>query len=368
MSSHAFCRPQVTLYGNDQGANNVLDSVAQSVGGFSVQRIPGLNVPVTQEAVRRARHSAAVILGFSGGRPEALFARDLLDQDPSIAGSIVFVEDFPRTAGTELQLMKEVAPAATACTILSGQEQELRQFGYRDSETVGAPDHWVRILENMSLGMEVRRSGKLQKRRRGGDERVDVAPHEQIVYVSGSKDPEAESALLSHLLKGKGDSGQELIVHFRAHPGEKNRPELQAKIAERDALLRGSWEIANEEIAQAGRDSDGRLAGVADVIVAHPGATITHLTSTYDKRIVAVMGLVTPAEWKDGYDYRLAEQTTHIVERAEQCRDAIRALLRDGSQEQRTLAAKQAGGKLSFDPKYPFGTKVAEVVRKVARR
>lgn len=367
MPSHAFCRPQVTLYGNDQGANNVLDSVERSVGDFFVQRIPGLNVPVTQEAVRRARHSAAVVLGFSGGRPEALFARDLLDQDPSVAGSIVFVEDFPRTAGTEPQQMKEVAPAATACTILSGQEQELRQFGYRDSETVGAPDHWVRILENMSLGMEARRNGTLQKRRRGSDERLPVLPHEKIVYVSGFYDPVAEQALLSHLLDTSGDS-QELLVHFRAHPGEKNRPELQAKIAERDALLRGSWEIADEEIAQAGRDSDGRLAGAADVIVAHPGATITNLTATYGKHIVAVLGLVTPAEWKDGYDYRLAERTTHLVERTDQCRDAIHALLRGGSQEQRTLAAKQAGGKLSFDPKYPFGTKVAEVVRKVARR
>ena len=75
----------VVLYGNDQGANNVLDLVekAAKVQGFNTLRIPGLNAPISEELEARASHASAVVLGVSGlgvsGKiPEAEFANDLL--------------------------------------------------------------------------------------------------------------------------------------------------------------------------------------------------------------------------------------------------------------------------------------------------
>ncbi len=370
MNSGGSDRPQVTFYGNDQGANNVLDCV-QTVAAetFAVQRIPGLNVPIAREAVEQARKSAAVVLGLSTGRPEAAFARELLAQNSSLSGRLIFVEDFPGTAATEPQAMQDIAPAATACTILPDSDEELQRFGYGGNQTVGAPDHWARILENMHCGRELRQSGELQMRKRGQDECVPVDPDTKIIYVSGFYDPQAEYNLLAHLLKGVSYCGGKSLVHFRAHPGEKNRPELQEGITRREDLLAGKWEIANEDVAQAGRDSDARLAGVADAIVIHPGATIVHLAVTFCKNIVAILELASPSDWATGYDFRLAEHNTHLIEHVSDCRAALRDLFENGSGAQRTLAEKQAKCAIPFDPHEPmgFGKKVMEVMRKVVR-
>ncbi len=74
------------MYGNDQGANNVLNRVQTTLDAMpdvNTHRVPGLNAAVSDEDILRAARSDITVLGLSGmdlpvPRPEADVAGRIL--------------------------------------------------------------------------------------------------------------------------------------------------------------------------------------------------------------------------------------------------------------------------------------------------
>ena len=224
-------RGAVILYGNDQGANNVLDSVekAARAEGLNTLRIPGLNVPISEELKARASRASALVLGVSGLRasgkiPEAEFASDLLLRNPDLAGKIVVTEDFPTSNGTQDPTFREVGRAAHLCTILPSLPDAPERRTYREVHTVGHPDHWRPAIENIGVGIRARKSGAVLKRRRGSAESCLVGSDEVVVYIAGFIGFRPEH--LRQILDIKEVLGRPVVAHYRAHPSEQNRPDL----------------------------------------------------------------------------------------------------------------------------------------------
>ena len=143
-------RGAVILYGNDQGANNVLKLVqeAAQAEGLNTLRIPGLNAQIPEELKVRASRASAVVLGVSGldvsGKmPEAEFANDLLLKNPGLAGRIVFIEDIPTSTGIQYPPLRESGRAFHLCTILPSLPDAPEHRVYCKVHTVGYPDHWL---------------------------------------------------------------------------------------------------------------------------------------------------------------------------------------------------------------------------------
>ena len=364
-------RGAVILYGNDQGANNVLKLVqeAAQAEGLNTLRIPGLNAQIPEELKVRASRASAVVLGVSGLRvsgkmPEAEFASDLLLRNPNLAGKIVFIEDFPTSTGIQYPPLRKIGSAAHLCTILPSLPDAPERRVYRKVHTVGYPDHWLPAIENIGVGIRARESGVVRKRRRGSAESCLVGPDEVVVYVSGFVG--FRPKYLRQILDIKEVLGRPVVAHYRAHPSEQNIPKLKRLIEERDALLEGQWEIANEEIAMAGRDSDPRLTGVSDIVVAHPGHTANFYAGSLQIRMVCVMEFVSRENLKSSsYHYPSTGLRTHLVQRVSDIRGAMEALLTDGSPEQLELAEKQRLNTIPFDPQNPpsYGRNVLGVVR-----
>src|SRR3989344_3097532 len=319
-------KAEVALFGNDQGANNVLDSVekAAQAEGLKTFRIPGLNVPISEELKARASRASAVVLGVSGLRasgkiPEGEFANDLLLKNPGLAGRIVFIEDFPTSNGTQDPTLRKKGRAFHLCAILPSLPDAPEHRVFRKVHTVGHPDHWLPEIENIGVGIRARKSGAVRKRRRGSAEICFVGPDEVVVYVSGFVGFKPE--YLCQILDIKEVLGRPVVAHYRAHPSEQNIPELKQLIEERDALLDGQWEIANEEIAMAGRDSDPRLIGVSDIVIAHPGSTRTFYAGSLRKKLICVMEFVSPKNAQSSsYDYPSTGLRTHLVQRVSDIR------------------------------------------------
>ncbi|OGI82280.1 MAG: hypothetical protein A2931_02920 [Candidatus Niyogibacteria bacterium RIFCSPLOWO2_01_FULL_45_48] len=359
-------RSLVVLWGRDQGANNVLDLVEKSVKeqGIWTLRIPGLNSAISEEHRSVALHASAVVLGVSGNVPEAKFAYGLLAQNPKLAGKIVFIEDFPTSNGTQDPLLRSMGSALHLCAILPSAPNAPELSVYRQVHTVGYPDHWIPAIENIRFGIEARKSGGIRKRRRGGVGSCFVGRDEVIIYVSGFSGFTA--GYLRQIMEIEKVLGVPVVIHYRAHPSEQNRPELSQVIKERDALLEGRWEIANQEISDAGRDSDPRLIGVSDITVANPGHVSTFFAGSLRKKMVCIMEFL---ENKDvgssSYDYRFAGFRTHLIESFSDLLQAVKALLDDGSPESKNLAEKQRLNTIPFDPQNPpsYGKNVVDVIK-----
>lgn len=364
-------RELIVLYGNDQGSNNVLDSVEKAANeqGLDVLRIPGLNVPVTNEHRARAAEASVIVLGISNssGMPEVGFVKELLAENPALKGKIVFVEDFPGANGIRNEALRSIAEFCHLCAIMPSSYDAAERSVYKHVYTVGYPDHWLPSIDNIRFGIEARKSGAVIKRRIGvnGDS-VTVGADEIVIYVSGFIDPEIETKALREILAIEQIRERPIITHFRAHPGEKNRLELKEAIATRDELLFGQWEIENEEIANAGRDYDARLIGVSDIIVAHPGATSTFFAGSLAKKMICVMEFVRPeVVHAQSYNYRSSGQRTHLIEKISELRYALWSLMRWDSHETQVLRVKLRSNTIRLDPKNPpsFGRNVVKVIR-----
>ena len=356
----------VVLYGNDQGANNVLDLVEKSAKeqGFQTLRIPGFKAVISDEHIAVALRADAVVLGVSGDVPEAKFAHYLLAKEPDMDGRMVFIEDFPTSNGNQDPVLRSIGRVSHLCSILPPAENSRELSVYRRVHVVGYPDHWLPAIENIAFGIEARKSGVVRKRRRGYTGSRFVSPGEVVVYVSGFVGFSPE--YMRRILEIKEIIGRPVLVHYRAHPSEQNRPELAELIKKRDALFEGRWEIANKEIADAGRDSDTRLIGVSDIVIANPGHVSTFYAGSLRKKMICVMEFVeSKAGGTSSYDYRFSGLRTHMVERVSDIREAMQALMTEGSPEQTALEEKQKLNTIPFDPKNPpsYGKNVMEVVK-----
>lgn len=337
--------------------------IAAQAQGLNTLRIPGLNVQISEANRAAAARASAVVLGVSGNMPEAKFALDLLIKNPELRGKIVFVEDFPTSNGIQNQTLRYIGRDSRLCAILPSAPNSQECFVYSKVHTVGYPDHWLPAIENIAFGIEARKSGILVKRRRGDDKCYPVGADEIVVYVSGFISFEAEH--LRQILAIEKVLDRSVIVHYRAHPSEQNRPDLESVIMKRDALLEGRWEVANEEIAMAGRDSDPRLIGVSDITIANPGHVSTFYAGSLRKKMICVMGFVKVGSESSSYDYRFSGLRTHLVERVSDVRAAMEALMTNGSPEQVALEEKQKLNTIPFDPSKPpsFGKNVVDIVR-----
>ena len=356
----------VVLWGRDQGANNVLDLVEKSAKeqGLRVFRIPGLNSEISEEHRSVALHASAVVLGVSGNMPEAKFAYWLLANNPKLAGKIIVVEDFPTSNGVQDDILRSIARSLHLCAILPSAPNAPELSVYRQVHTAGYPDHWIPAIENIRFGIEARKSGGIRKRIRGHVESHPLGQNEVVIYVSGFSGFTAE--YLRRIMEIEKVLDVSVVMHYRAHPSEQNRPELSQVIKERDALLEGRWEIANPEIADVGRDSDPRLIGVSDITIANPGHVSTFYAGSLQKKMICIMEFL---ENKDvgssSYDYRFAGLRTHLIESFSDLPQAVKALLNDSSPESRNLAEKQRLNTIPFDPQNPpsYGKNVVDVIK-----
>jgi len=276
----------------------------------------------------------------------------------------VVIEDFPTSNGTQDPTFRKIGPASHLCTILPSLPDAPERRVYRKVHTVGYPDHWIPAIENIGVGIKARKSGVVRKRKRGSAESCLVGSDEVVVFVSGFVGFKPE--YLRQILDIKEVLGRPVIAHYRAHPSEQNRSKLKQLIKERDALLEEQWEIANEEIAMAGRDSDSRLIGVSDIVIAHPGSTCTFYAGSLGKKLICVMEFIEQeGAQSSSYDYSLTGLRTHLVECVSDVRGAMEALLTAGSPEQLKLAEKQELNTIPFDPQNPpsYGKNVLGVVR-----
>lgn len=367
-------KKRVALYGNDQGANNVLDAVAKAAEGetdLTVVRIPGLNVPVSEELREWLFRSNAAVFGISSADKagiEARLAAEALAKNPALRGKILFCEDFPGSSGAKNPDHRRVGTDVYLCSIMVLPEDAPEHVVYRSVQPVGLPDHWYPSMENIREGGRLRSNGVLRKRRRGTDQTVPIGSDEVVVYFSGFKDPMKEADVLRVLLSIGSISGRPVIVHFRAHPGEKNQPELQRAIRERDALFVGHWEITNPEIIDARRFTHARLIGAADVTVAHPGCTENFQCAALRKAMVCPMGLVSERDKRESsYDYALTARNTFFLE-SDSLVDllgAIAVLANHDSPASVALRRKQKRNTLPFDPERPpmYGKNVVAVLQ-----
>lgn len=364
---------KVTLFGNDQGACNVLDAVAQAAAGHGdvdLVRVPGLNEVVSEESLLSLAQSDVVVFGISSGDKSGVEARlgvEVLRRTPALSGKIIFVEDFPGSSGVADSAHRAIGLDSHLCSIMTLPPDAPERKIYRSVQAVGLPDHWSPSLQNILEGERFRRSG-LKKRRHGTDECVPVESNAVIIYFSGSQDPSMEASALRVLFSIQEIESRPVLVHFRAHPGERNRAELKDGIAARDALLDGRWELASPEVTDVGRLTDSRLIGASDVTVAHPGATSIFFAAALRRRMVCPMEFVTEIQRStSSWDYGQAARYTHVVDRLSDVPSAIAALLRDNSSEEEALRRKQEANTLPFDATTPltYGKNVMEFIRSV---
>ncbi|NOS67739.1 MAG: hypothetical protein HOO67_05250 [Candidatus Peribacteraceae bacterium] len=359
----------VTLYGNDQGANNVLDAVAKAAEihpDVNIVRIPGLNVGIPDGMREHLHTSSAAVFGISTGMPEAQLAAEALEKNPGLSGNIFFTEDFPSSSGIHDPLLRRIGRHARLCSIMNVPDDAAERVFYKSVHTVGWPDHWLPAMENIRTGAALRRSGSFMKRQRGSFVEQHVTADDAVVYVSGFRDPESETAALKQLLAIKEIDGRPLLVHFRPHPGERNHPDLQRAIRERDALLDGQWEIASAEIVDSGAFADMRLIGAADVTIAHPGATSTFLAAATRVKMICPLDLITARQrLESSYDYALTERNVRTIDRLSDLRTTIAGLLPNDSPEATALRKKQEKNAIRFDATRPpsYGKNVMEVMR-----
>lgn len=333
--------PKITLYGNDQGANNVLDSVQQVAQerGFSVYRIPGLNQQVTEQAIEDARGSAAVVLGLSTNRPEADVAKRLLVRYPELAGKFVAVEDLPGTAYAQWENMKSIAPQVTMCTALPTEALRARE-GFKAMHTVGTPDHWTAMWNNVRIGKEMRARGEILIQHSNGH--AEPLPRHAIVtYVPGFIRPKEEANILRHLAAIPTLRGGEHMVVFRPHPGEQNRPELAQAIHNRDAILHDHIKVVNDTIQSAGRGADAMLLGMSDIAVTFPAQTTTFVAGSLDKNVISPYSVLLPEDLADGFDYAVAHKIAETVPNIDHFQAIAEELLTPGSVREIALRTRQ---------------------------
>lgn len=364
---------RVVLYGNDQGANNVLDAVEKAAreDGLTVLRIPGLNVPVSDGMREQLFRSDAAVFGISSADKagiEARLALEALERNPELRDKILFCEDFPGSSGVKNPDHQMIGQDAHLCSIMVLPDDETEHTIYRNVWPVGLPDHWYPSMENIREGAWHRGRGELRKRQRGNSETVPIMSNDVIVYFSGFKDPKKEADALRVLLSVESINGRPVLVHFRPHPGEKNQPELQRAIAERDALLAGCGEIASPEIVDAGKFTHARLIGAADVVVAHPGCTENFQCAALRHPMICPMGLVSERDRREStYDYALTARNTYFIEShsLDDLLGAVAVLSDPSSPESVALRRKQKRNALSFDPEKPpmYGKNVVAVLR-----
>lgn len=367
-------RAKLVLFGNDQGANNVLNAVQNAASAhtdLNIVRIPGLT-PVSEELKKTMRESDMLVLGISSGATsgtEARHALEALAQNPKLSGKILFVEDFPGSSGIKDPAHSEIGKRALLCSIMHVPANAPEWSVYGDVRAVGFPDHWVPSIQNILEGEQLRRAKSLRKRRRGSEELVPLTADEVVIYLSGSQDPDMEMRTLQTLLSMRFP--ERMVVHFRAHPGERNRPELADKIAERDAFLAGTWELASPEVIDQGRMTDSRLIGASDVTVAHPGATSIFFAAALRKRMVCPMEFVTETQCQSSsWDYAQAERYVYTIGQIRDLSPTIVALLDENSADSADLRKKQEANAFTFDPHVPqiYGRNVMQVVREIIGR
>lgn len=365
---------QVAVYANDQGAIDVTSSflaAAKLDDDLEPVQIPGLNVAVSSDMRERLFAADAAVLGISSGKAsgiEARLAAEALGYNPALRGKILFLEDFPGSSGIKDPAVQDIGPFCRFCSILPLPAHAPERAIHKSVHTVGYPDHWITDMQTIQTGIDLRSFGLLQKRRRGtlGSTRTDLS--DLVVYFSGFKEPDTEAKVLRQLLSIKKVRGRDVLVHFRAHPGERNRPELQSAIATRDALLEGQWEIANPEVIDAGRSTNALLSGVADIIVAHPGTTSNFYMSPLRRKMICVMEFVSRAEHaSESYDYALTGRNTYLIDHLADLESAITALATDNSPESTALRRKQKRNALAFDPKSTpsYGANVLRVLKEI---
>lgn len=353
----------VSLYGNDQGANDVLNCVVGALDAKNdknIFRLPGLQEPIHETMFERFCESQAIVCGISSGDYAGIEARLIektFDMNPELKGKVIFVEDFPGSSGVHNKNVLKVAGDVHFCSIMDLPHSAPERTIYKSVHTVGIPDHWYFSINNILKGERLRKNG-IMKRRRGSGVTVPIEDGEIVVYVSGFKDPEMERRILETLLK---DSALNIIVHFRSHPGEVSRAGYAEAIKQRDILLEGQWELAVD------RDTftNSLLIGAADLSIVHPGATSTFLMAELKKPAISSMAFVRE-EHRAGHNLQIAEHFTHSIDSLDDLPAAVISLAHSDSAYARTLKAKQEKYVVSFDANHPmYGERVVEILEKL---
>jgi hypothetical protein len=341
------------LYGNDQGAIDVLGSIADAAAldlDVHILRIPGLDLEISPVLRERLYRCDAAVFGISTQMPEATLAMEALTHNPMLSGNMFFAEDFPGSSGIQDPILRSIGRHARLCSIMTLPDDAPERSVYRSVHAVGCPDHWLPSIRQIQAGMDLRSSGVLRKKRRGTREEIPIDRSDVIVYVSGFKEPAYETHVLQYLYTLRAAGGKPLLIDFRPHPGERSLAVQQA-IERRDALLKDQWEIVMPAMNHAEAFMDSLHIGLSDIAIAHPGATSTFLVGSLRKKMICVRAFIQPWHREESsYDYSMTGRTTHVIDRLMDLPTAIEALTQEDSPQSLALRKKQAAHALPFDP------------------
>ncbi len=387
MSNHL----KVGVCAVDVGSQNVCALVKNAAeaeaGTFELYEVPGLSVAAAAPVIRQVRDSAALLCGCSYERPEARVTLAALNENPSLVP--VLVEDFPGTAGNFLhlpQMQELVQRGVYACTIIGDQNEALLRAGFKGVTTVGLPDHWTDSVWQMQQARLDRQAGKILKETNGVA--MPVNEHDAVVYFSGLKDPPLELEILKELYAQASVGGKNLLIAFRAHPGEKRiigeieekRRQgsalpadletlkiVQEAIAERDGLVAQHPRVIVD--CEPGQLHD-RLTGAADVVLINPASTTQYPAMALQggTMLLTTRSLVNDQEKKDRRSFANEAARMLIAEKDEDICASVEKLLDPRSPERQAMIQRQKGDQLTINPaEKKFGQNVLNAIRRWTR-
>ncbi len=358
----------VCLLGHDQGAANVLQLVADAMGqcapGTKTVRIFPLE-DFTADTSRVFFNSDAIMLGISPGGTgmlESGLVAAALYKNPHLKQKIFVLQDFPGSCGTKDPIIRAIGQDLHFCSILPPPANSVERMVYGNLYTVGYPDHWIESVRRIEAAPKLRQHTELMKAK-GRGVALSVRPDTCIIYVNGFKNPVLELEMIRQVLSLRKFFGdRDLIVHFRPHPGEKGDPALQHAILRRDTFLAGEWRLVNDE-ATTDAFADAVSIGIADIVIAHPGATAGILSAAVAKKLICPEECVTDEEKRvSDYDYALTKRNAHTIDTLAGIPSAIRVLMDDISEASHLLRRMQHvnGLCLKIGTKAAYGQNVVE--------
>lgn len=369
----------VVLYGNDTGANNVLDlveSAAQQCPAIVIHRVSGSADSVREDVLRQIKSCDAVVFGVSSYMPEAQIASEALKSNPSLSGKILFIQDGPGSSGIQDLQLRAIGKSAHLSTVLAEPEHAPERAVYQSVHTVGYPDYWYPSMQAILDAAGLRQNSSLTLRHQTSRETRPLTQDDIVIYLSGFKDPFSEKRAIEELLSIQAPQGKQLHVHFRAHPGERSRQKpdqdsaaFNRAIEERDALLADQWDISDPEVIDAGSFTDSKLIGASDITFTHPGATSKHFAAALRLRMVSCMEMVAPdfQSASSSQNYEMARHCLHMIQHYNELAAAVLALTDADSAISQDLRTKQEANALPFDPtqKPQYGQKVLQILQQI---
>ena len=327
------------LFGYNVGPGKLMLRLADAAKARGVDPlvIPSLCPKELEDIASELRKCAAVVLGISYEYDKETAVAKMLGD----SSSIFVIEDHPRNALAETDplrgaaaLMRGIFPA------LPGYEDELAAYGYRPEGIVqaGPPAHWQDDMLAFRDAKAMRKKEQVRKRMQDGtNDSYPVLTTDRVLYVSGAKNIRQEIQLVAQLIETFRNTLDRTVIHYRGHPGERRdfrekgrEKEYDDLLAQMSAARLGTWGIANDSLQNPTDPAqravaDAKSHGIADISVAHPGASAWNWLGYEGHLGLAAMPLV----WDSDVDYEKSsavEGVACVVRTIADVRGSIAAL------------------------------------------